>query len=165
MDPIFRFGYRLEFDNLAVDLGSNVGFSSHRIKDEHGQVNQKASVALSFDMGLAFFLQGEASHSPYLGATIGYSGETYYRTANSTNGYPTNTHYSGHGMMSRLFVGWEFFRASNLRFFIQADASLPYYTIATTMGDAMWNPTFMFSIGTGYNIPPWVLALGALSSN
>lgn len=67
--------------------------------------------------------------------------------------------YSGSGLQGEISVGYEFLRASTIRMFLQADATLPFYTVhrytydsalGAAVGGSAWVPSLAFSFGIGW---------------
>ncbi|MEP6654836.1 MAG: hypothetical protein ABJA82_15845 [Myxococcales bacterium] len=67
------------------------------------------------------------------------------------------SNYSGSGIQGELSGGYEFLRASTIRMFVQADATLPLYKARTnlylstdTSQDSAYAPSFAVSFGVGW---------------
>jgi hypothetical protein len=150
--PTFGFGYRYELDSIGIDFsflnfvvpssnGSNtsVGFSGSLIKLQ----------------GL-YFLNPIANGSMYLGAGAAWGFTASYEEDSLGN----VRSLSGSGLQGEATLGYEFLRASTIRMFAQADATLPFYkmtgsTFSTTGAtftttDESWAPTFALSVGIGW---------------
>lgn len=129
--------YRYELDSFGIDLGGSFLVMPG---DDEGSAFAQASLA-----GLYFF-NGQANHSMYAGAGLGLS-----RIGSEKD----NVVYDGGGMHARAMIGYEFLRASTIRFSLQADLTLPFYSIeaeANSMkeGDDFYAPVLGISIGGAY---------------
>lgn len=154
--PLFRFGYRFETDSAGFGLSGSL---SPFPKTGGG------GAGLDFE-GLYFF-DGQAGSSLYTGASIGYQGYSYGEPAFDDVVESTvtdTTEWAGAGFAVRPMVGWEFFRATSGRLFIQAEANLPTYMLEQG-GQEKWNPSFMFTVGGSFDVDPAVFVFGALVGN
>ena len=151
--PMLRFGYRFETDS------GGFGINGHLTPFP---TTGGGGTGVDFE-GL-YFLDGEAGSSLYLGGALGYQGYSYgdpvFDAVDSTVGENGST-WSGAGFAARPIIGWEFFRATAGRLFIQAEANLPMYQMERG-GEEKWNPSLMVTIGGGFDVDPAVFVLGAL---
>lgn len=150
--PALGFGYRAELDSFAIDVAFlNQQFSSGSYS------GPRASAFSVLKLSGLRFLAPESNRSAYYGAGLSYGfrsishGSYYYTPA----GYTTN--WSGSGMQADLTVGYELARATSLRVFLQADASLPFYSVTaetrsstgTVTRDSRYAPSLVLSVGLG----------------
>jgi hypothetical protein len=150
------FGQRIELDNFGID----VSFFNYQIPQSSGgyQGSSGASGSLLKLEGL-YFLKPTANASAYLGGGLSW-GITRF-SESTMNSYASR---SGSGLQGELTVGYEWPRASTLRFFVQADAGLPFYkttsqrynysrvgsgSVAPTI-DSRYTPTLSMSVGLGW---------------
>jgi len=100
-------------------------------------------------LGVDYFLDSQANHTPYLGAGLSWGGNTV----------PTaDGDYTGSGLQGELMAGYEMFRASTLRLFVEADATLPMYRTSRVSfspeGESdreyKYAPMFTLALGLGW---------------
>jgi hypothetical protein len=155
--PAFGFGYRYELDSIGIDFS----FLNFVVPSSN---SSSGSVGISWSLikleGL-YFLNPIANGSIYLGAGASW-GLMAVGNGNSTATSTTINTLTGSGLQGEATVGYEFLRASTIRMFAQADATLPFYKVSgsTTTFDAMGNPTtstsdtwapiFTLSVGIGW---------------
>jgi hypothetical protein len=150
----FGFGYRYELDELGIELS----FLNLMIGNNN---NSSGSATVTGDwakiMGL-YFLSPTAGQSLYLGAGLSWGMAAAAGNATGTGSTSFQT-YTGSGLQGELSVGYEFLRASTIRMFLQADATLPFYTVhrntydstlLATVGGSSWVPSLAFSFGIGW---------------
>jgi hypothetical protein len=150
----FGFGYRYELDELGIELS----FLNLMIGNNN---NSSGSATVTGDwakiMGL-YFLSPTAGQSLYLGAGLSWGMAAAAGNATSAGSTSFQT-YTGSGLQGELSVGYEFLRASTIRMFLQADATLPFYTVhrntydstlLATVGGSSWVPSLAFSFGIGW---------------
>jgi hypothetical protein len=144
--PSFGFGYRYELDNIGVDFSFNIVVANH---EDNTMMTTSGGVSGSWAklMG-SYFLNPTGNGSTYLSAGASWGGAFVSDTTRS---------YSGSGLQGELSGGYEFLRASTIRMFAQADATLPIYMSsgtgfagAVTTTDRVWTPTFSLSVGIGW---------------
>lgn len=147
--PAFGFGYRYELDNLGVDVSFlNFMFDSGD-SDNDGTTDSAGATGSWVKLMGLYFLNPLANRSSYLGAGISFG---------STAVVDNAAVYSGSGLQAEASLGYEFLRASSIRMFVQADATLPFYRIKnTTFGptgtassDSAYAATFAVSFGIGW---------------
>jgi len=148
--PAFGFGYRYELDALGIDLSFfNLAISESEQTDAYG--DSETNVSGSWVRLLAYYFAGaSASSSVYAGAGLSWGG------AAVTDGPVV---YSGSGIQGELSLGFEVLRASTIRLFVQADATLPFwkatpdldpYLTTGSPSDNRYTPTFVVSLGGGF---------------
>jgi len=131
------FGYRYELDEIALDIsfGSIVwNNSSNFFEGDFGGDFEAVK------LGGLYFLSPTSNNSFYLGGGLSY-GVTLFSENNDSD--------ANWGLRGNLSTGFEFMRASNMRFFIQADAILPFYKANYDSSDK-YIPTFAISVGAGF---------------
>jgi len=116
--PLLGFGWRKELNRIALDFafanmlvlsnGQEHGFGS-------GPFNDGPFTVLA--LGVNYHFRPLANGTPYAGLGLGF-------TRWGSEG--------GKGLDVRLSLGYEMFRASNLRLFVQADGILPTYEVTRT---------------------------------
>jgi len=131
--PTFGGGMRVELDSWAIDV---TGRFALPLDDVDG-----AFFAGAGHLNALYFLDGQTNHTLYLGGGLGYSGILYEDGDN---------HPGGSGFDAQAIGGFEFFRASTMRMFVQGNVGLPLYAID---GADSWSPTIGLSIGVGYKPP------------
>jgi hypothetical protein len=133
-------GYRYELDQIALDFNAALGTSSPAGDNGGGVMTQ-------LNMDVHYFLKGASNHSAFVGGGMGFSAFAMEQK---------DEMLSGGGLHARVAVGYEFFRASNLRLIVQADATIPLYAMekdvmgqsgTSTVGG--FAPIFGLSIGGG----------------
>ena len=147
--PSIGFGYRYELDNLGIDV-SAFNFMIDTGENNSSTGSNSAGFTGSWIklMGL-YFMNPMANRSSYLGGGLSWGG-----TAIVDN----NSTYSGTGLQAEVSAGYELLRASTIRMFIQADATLPLYSLkqttvaagGTLSTDRSYAPTFAISFGLGW---------------
>lgn len=139
--PGFGLGYRYEIDVLALDLSFNL-----LMVDDDDPATPDVGVTGSWAKLMAhYFMNPMSNGSFYLGGGASWGG-----TATMTG---TDT-LSGSGLQGELAAGFEFLRASTIRMFAEANATLPFYTAKPVVGSVTtqseWVPSFMVSVGIGF---------------
>ncbi len=146
--PAFGGGYRYELDRLGIDL-SFFNLAYQHTESTTGQ--NDASISGSWARILAYyFADPTGNFSLYAGGGLSWGG-----AAVSSSGHT----YSGSGIQGELSAGYEMLRASSIRLFVQADATLPFYTSTydntdyitgiTTRG-SRYTPTFVIALGGAF---------------
>jgi hypothetical protein len=151
--PSFGFGKRWELDRVGIDL-SFLNASIYQGKNG----TQGASGAW-LKLGADYFFDAYSNYSPYIGAGLSLS----------SNQIDTpSTHLAGWGVNAELMAGYELFRASTIRLLVQANVSLPTYTLSgepvynynaataettTTQSPNRYAPVFSLSLGIGWGKP------------
>jgi hypothetical protein len=157
--PAFGFGYRYELDSLGID------FSFLNFMIDSGSSNNGSSVGATgswIKLMALYFLNPQANRSSYLGGGLGWGGTAVARSSTDTMNGTINggSSYTGSGLQAELSAGYELLRASTIRIFIQADATLPFYkvtstgynttTFVNTTLDTTYVPSFAISFGIGW---------------
>jgi hypothetical protein len=147
--PSIGFGYRYELDNFGIDV-SAFNFMIDTGENNSSTGSNSAGFTGSWIklMGL-YFMNPMANRSSYLGGGLSWGG-----TAIVDN----NSTLSGTGLQAEVSAGYELLRASTIRMFIQADATLPLYSLkqttvaagGTLSTDRSYAPTFAISFGLGW---------------
>ena len=153
----FGFGYRYELDELGVDLSF-----LNLVIGNNNNSSKSTTVTGSWAkiMGL-YFLSPIATGSLFLGGGLSWgmaaaTGSTTDATGSTSTSSQT---YTGSGLQGEISVGYEFLRASTIRMFLQADATLPFYTVrrytfdsvsGLTASASSWVPSLAFSFGIGW---------------
>ena len=74
--------------------------------------------------------------------------------SSSGTSWANRTYWSGNGLQGELTVGYELGRASTLRVFVQADATLPFYLMSSSRnGDTRYASSLAVSVGVGWQRP------------
>jgi len=116
-------GYRHELDAFAIDVSFlNFGFSD-RAAGPYGAVNN-ASSGSWMKLEALRFTRPTANNSFYGGGGLSWGG------ASVDTG---SQHFDGNGIQGEFTAGYEAGRASTIRLFVQADATLPFYELSSTM--------------------------------
>ena len=164
--PSFGFGYRAELDKVAIDVSFlNFQMNNAEYYSSTPDAGSNSLVKLS---GL-YLLNRHANSTPYVGGGLSW-GRTYINETNvgdftSTRPAGPNAVYyyttggTGTGLQGELTAGYEFGRATTIRMFVQADATLPFYkvkseTISSRQGvissTSRWTPSLVMSVGLGW---------------
>ena len=163
--PSFGFGYRAELDTIAVDvsfLNLQVGQS-----ESYGPSASAGGASLVKLSGL-YLLNRRANSTPYLGGGLSW-GRTYINEAYPTPVIPIGTgpgtiYYfdtggRGSGLQGELTAGYELGRATTIRMFLQADATLPFYSVTSqtissrgivSSTTRRYTPSLVMSVGLGW---------------
>ena len=92
-----------------------------------------------------YYFDPMGNGSFYLGGGAAW-GATATMTAGET--------LSGSGLQGEVAAGFEFLRASTIRMFAEANATLPFYSVSPGYGSLStqreWAPSFMASVGVGF---------------
>ena len=154
--PAIGFGFRGGFDSFGID----VSFLNLKVpgSDVYGSSGTSMAGSLLKLEGL-YFLKPKASASAYLGAGFSLGG------TDVSDPYDANhpeTSWHGSGLQGELTVGYEWPRASPLRTFVQADATLPFYEVTsisysvprsgavTSTTRHRYSPSLVVSVGLGW---------------
>ena len=162
--PALGFGYRAEFDSLAVDV-SFFNYSGHSSRD-YGSYSYNApygSSSTSFSGSLLkleglYFQNPHANGTPYLGGGLSWGSTALGSGA---------THSEGDGLQGELTAGYEVGRATSVKIFVQADAVLPFYqstgytytyrmspagypVASTVTTSSRYTPSLVVSVGFGW---------------
>ena len=154
-NPAIGFGYRAELDSWGLD----VSFLNQQLPSSNAAYGASTGMAGSLlKLQGLYFLNPRANASAYFGGGLSW-GTTIGSGGSSQNGYSS---WRGSGLQGELTAGYELPRASELRVFVQADATLPFYhtsgqaftfsqgrTAAVTTG-RRYNPSIAASVGVGW---------------
>jgi hypothetical protein len=142
--PSFGFGRRWELDRIGIDL-SFLNFLLY----QNSEGIDGTSVGW-VELGLDYFFSPYANNTPFIGAGLSLG----------SHALPTaGDDYTGGGLQGKFTLGYEFFRASTIRFLVEADARLPLYRLShdeldpitgATVRDHLYAPTFVLSLGIGW---------------
>jgi len=122
--PSVGFGYRAEFETFAIDVSFlNFQVSSSRSSDGPGM-----SGSLLKLQGL-HFANSDASATMYLGGGLSL-GFTNVGEVSGGAGF-SDSSWQGSGLQGELTIGYEVMRKSPLRMFVEANATVPFYNIAS----------------------------------
>ena len=139
--------------------GLDVSFLNQQLPSSNGAFGASKGMAGSLLklQGLSF-VNPRANASAYFGGGVSW-GTTIGSSGSLQNGYSS---WSGSGLQGELTAGYELPRASELRVFVQADATLPFYhtsgqvftfsqgrSSAVTTG-RHYNPSVVVSVGLGW---------------
>lgn len=120
--PALGFGYRAELDSFAID----VSFLNFQFGTASSSSSSGAAAQTLLKLSGLYFLSPSANRSPYLGGGLSYGHQSFGGSYNPTTGYYTSG-YDGSGLQGELTAGYELARVTSFRFFVQADAVLPFY--------------------------------------
>ncbi len=155
--PAFGFGYRYELDSLGIDFS----FFNLMVGSDTSSNGASAGVTGSWVKLMAlYFLNPTANRSSYVGGGLGWGGTAVAHAGTDPATGGTFNSYSGSGLQAELSAGYELLRASTIRMFLQADATLPFYTakstaynsvnFTTSTVDSKYVPSFAVSFGIGW---------------
>lgn len=109
--PAFGGGYRKELDRVGIDISVTM-LLANDTKDENG-------VTMALPRLLAvWYQQPTADTTSYIGGGLSYG------FAAASDG---DEHYGGSGLQAHVVGGYEAFRSSTIRGFVQLDVTLPFY--------------------------------------
>jgi hypothetical protein len=153
--PAFGFGYRYELDSIGIDFS----FLNFVVPSSNGSSSSSGLSGSLIKLQGLYFLNPIANGSLYLGAGAAW-GFTASVDEDAMGNFST---LSGSGLQGEATLGYEFLRASTIRMFAQADATLPFYKISgstttfntmgfpsTTTTNETWAPIFALSVGIGW---------------
>ena len=138
------FGRRWELDRIGINL-SFLNFILYQDADEF----DGTSVGW-IELGADYFVDPYASSTAYFGAGLSIG----------THSIPSDRdRYENAGLQGKVSVGYELFRASNIRLLLHADATLPMFRLSSTNTDPVtlietedhvYAPTFQLCLGLGW---------------
>ena len=117
------FGYRAEFDRFGLD----VSFLNFQLDEDGGYSGPSSSSWSLVKLQGLYFTNPTGNRSAYFGGGLGY-GRTEVRGSNSGD-FMTSTYGSGSGLQAGLIAGYEIARVTSARVFVQADVTLPFYSV------------------------------------
>ena len=143
-DPVYGgtslgFGRRFELDSFAIDVSF---FNVHVTAREK---SSGATAASLLKLQGLYFINHKANKSAYVGGGLGYGA------------VDVKGRWHGSGLQGELTAGYEFPRASSLRIFVQADATLPFYRARPHTSSMLFAPAT--PTGKRY-IPGFAVSLG-----
>jgi hypothetical protein len=158
--PSMGFGYRAEFDSFGVDF-SFLNYATHSPASYYVD-SASANVGSWLKLEGLYFANPLSNRTPYYGAGLSW-GSSEVASGDGRD-------FRGSGMQGEVTAGYEIGRAASVRFFMQADAVLPfynatsttytysrlpngtynYYTPPTVSVDRRYTPSLVFSIGVGW---------------
>ena len=154
--PALGFGYRVELDSFGVD----VSFFNLQVPTSPGYYESSSGGTAGSLLKIEglYFTNRVANASAYLGGGISWS-HTDFGSGGAVNSSTTvyQSGWTGSGLQGELTVGYEMPRSSTLRLFVQADATLPFYTVSgqtfsSTSGyvaQHRYAPSLVVSLGLG----------------
>jgi hypothetical protein len=155
--PALGFGYRAEFDSLGVDV-SFFNYAFHTPATYYGPSSFASTGSLLKLEGM-YFTNPKSNQTGYVGAGMSWG-------STEANNGQRNAH--GSGLQGELTTGYELGRATSVRFFVQADAILPFYSLTSetytyparlpngvyprpiVTTDHHYTPSLVVSIGIGW---------------
>ena len=155
--PALGFGYRAEFDSFGVDFS----FFNYHFDQGNGYYASRTSAIAGSLLKLEglYFTNPTANHTAYFGGGLSWGGTELGEGLK---------HWSGQGLQGELTTGYEFARATNVRLFVQGDATLPFYSTVsqtysypqrlpngvylapTVTTEHRYTPSVVVSIGIGW---------------
>jgi hypothetical protein len=155
--PALGFGYRAEFDSVGVDV-SFFNYAFHTSDGYYGSSSSAFTGSLLKLEGM-YFTNPKSNQTAYVGAGASWGG---------TDANVGTRYAHGSGLQGELTTGYELGRATSVRFFVQADAILPFYKLTSetytyptrlpngvyplpiVSTDHRYAPTLVVSIGIGW---------------
>lgn len=155
--PSLGFGYRAELDTFALD----VSFLNFQIPSSGASSSsQRGSSGSVLKLQGLHFVNSKANATAYFGGGLSYGFTDF--GGSSGVGYYTSG-WQGNGLQGELTVGYEVPRSSALRVFVEADATLPFYTVAatrTTYSNSRTASTYTTSVSSERYAPAVVVSIG-----
>ena len=136
--PSVGLGWRREINRVALDVAfANILVLSNETDDAYSSDPLNGGAFTPVALGVNYHFRPLANSTPYAGLGLGF-------TVWDPDGDATK------GLDVRLNLGYEMFRASTLRLFVQADAILPTYQVTRSTVSSDWqkHPTDRFWPGT-----------------
>jgi hypothetical protein len=141
----FGFGYRAEFDRLGLDLS----FLNLQLANTGSYRAGNSSMSSLIKLEGLYFLDPTGNRSAYVGGGLSY-GRTSLRDADTGDFLYLSKYWNGSGLQGELTAGYEIARVTSARVFVQADVTLPFYSVVSeTFGYPRSSPS-------GGYIPPTV---------
>jgi hypothetical protein len=162
-DPVIGFGGRVEMDRFGVDVSLlNVSPSSRGVGISPG-----GTAASLLKVEALYFLRPKANASAYVGGGLSWGTVSGWysstpNTASSSSSSTSDSSWGGSGLQGELTAGYELPRVSELRLFVQTDATLPFYRTVgrsyvysnggstTVVIGRRYNPSIALSVGVGW---------------
>jgi hypothetical protein len=138
-------GYRKELDRLGIDV-SFMNFQGKMSDSYYGTSGMSGSW---LKLEALHFRSPLANESAYFGGGLSVGSARFGNWVKS---------WTGGGLQGELTAGYELGRASTIRLFVQADASLPFYTLRSdtysragiVSTDYRYAPSLTVSMGLGW---------------
>jgi hypothetical protein len=152
--PALGFGYRAELDSFAIDIA----FLNYQFSSPGNYSSPRAYTFTLLKLSGLKFQHPQANRSAYYGAGLSYGLQSITRGATAAYEFGRyTTSWSGSGLRGELTAGYELARATSLRVFVQADATLPFYKVTSetrslnglVTADRRYAPSLVLSIGVG----------------
>jgi hypothetical protein len=151
--PAIGFGVRTELDALAVDAS----FFNWVVGSSYPSGTGVFTGSLLRLQVLRFF-NADAERSTYAGAGLSWGVVSVGGSSSNLANAGYRTGWDGSGLQGDVTVGYEFFRNSALRMFVQTDVGLPFfnavsrtYAAGTMTGTARrYIPSAAVSFGLGW---------------
>jgi hypothetical protein len=124
--PAIGIGLRAELDTFAVDL-SVLNFS---LAFDPYERSTDITVGSRYKLSALRFITPDADRSAYVGGGLSWGLVSVGRDLQPGTGIGA-TSWHGDGLQGELTVGYELARASGIRIFAQADATLPCFRAAS----------------------------------
>jgi hypothetical protein len=154
--PSIGFGYRGELDSFGFD----VSFLNFQLPSSSYYASGAGSGSLLKLQGLRF-VSPKANATAYYGGGLSYGFTNFGGGSNGAGAY--NSYSQGQGLQGELTVGYEVPRSSTLRVFVEANATLPFYSVESTQTtysrtapyistsvSSRYAPSVVVSIGVGW---------------
>ncbi len=160
--PTLGFGYRAELDSFALDASFlNYEVPSSGSGGYYGSSPDGISGSL-LKLEVLHFMKPKANASIYFGGGASYGFASFGGSDYNSSSYRSSWH--GSGLQGELTAGYEWPRASTLRMFVQADATLPFYNVTSetitysksgpataTATEHRYSPSLVVSVGVGWH--------------
>jgi hypothetical protein len=131
--PGVGLGYRIELDRFGVDASANLGVTDVARKTEKGIEGSWLKLTAQY------YFDPTADRSFYVGGGLSWG---------ARSATVCGQRYAGSGLQAELVGGYELYRSSTMRIFVQADATLPLY-----MADHQGGPAAPSHDVTGKPLP------------
>jgi hypothetical protein len=118
--PAMGFGVRRELDAFAID----VSFFNVQSHSTSGYFYESGSSGSWLKLSAIRYTNRTANATPYFGGGLSWGG---------VSAAMDNRYFNGSGLQGELTAGYEMFRASNIRMFMQTDVVLPFYSATATI--------------------------------
>ena len=140
-------GYRYELDSFAVDLSTNLVIQTGG-EDDGGGLSWFAQI------GGLYFFDALSNNTFYAGGGLGWGAISASKGDEKSVGGVLPDPFTGSGLHLKAVGGFSMLRASTIRLFFEAGATIPLYDLERTFGDemdTMYAPVYGLSIGVGWN--------------
>jgi hypothetical protein len=132
--PSFGFGYRKELDRIGIDISLTFLLAN----------DTDTSDGVTMSIPKLMFLWNQeptADSTGYYGGGVSYGFAAVH-----TDGMT----YTGSGLEGHLVGGYEMFRSSTIRGFVQLDLTLPFYKSDIDGGATRWPVSGSLTLGLGW---------------